>query len=148
MPSQLRLGFCVLLAVVTLGVSPSARADIPPPDACNEVGARCLNAGDMGRETGRCVAATCTKQLGGSGKSYTYECKQCVADGVAAPRPSALPAATPAPSSSPATAASSPVTSAPRSGCAVAVSHPARGRELTLAVCVAAVLVARRRRRS
>ena len=64
-----------VLCAVSLFATSAARADIPPPDACNTQGAVCHNAGTSASEDGVCTAKTCSK--GPPGQEYTYECLLC-----------------------------------------------------------------------
>lgn len=69
---------CLLLAsFCLLGTATPARADIPPPDACQDQGADCDNAGPSADESGTCQKETCTR--GGPDGPITYECLRCVA---------------------------------------------------------------------
>lgn len=138
--------FVVACALASLFAPQLARADLPPLDACNAPGNRCFNAGDFGSGPGTCVITTCSRFLPGSGggKTVTYECKRCVADGTSAPTPTA--ASSPSSPSSPAASASSaPPTQSSRFGCDVG---PIGLRDSWPAVAVAAAaLLARGRRR-
>jgi hypothetical protein len=66
-----------LLCAAGLFAAPKARADIPPPDACQTQGAACHNGGEDYDKDGLCAKATCTK--GAPGQQMTYECFKCEA---------------------------------------------------------------------
>jgi len=70
-----------LLCAVSLFSATKARADIPPPEACQTEHAACHNAGDHYDQDGVCTAATCSK---GSeqGQVTTYDCFKCEASTV------------------------------------------------------------------
>jgi hypothetical protein len=85
-----------LVCLATSVVAPVARADIPPPDACDVEGAPCDNAGGHGGQSGVCSKATCSRAtgLGGAEGVMFYECLRCEpgqvpADGGAGGAPSA-----------------------------------------------------------
>jgi MYXO-CTERM domain-containing protein len=64
-----------LLAVASWFSAAPARADLPPPDACDEAGEACSNAGDNYDEDGICRERTCTK--GPPGQQMSYDCLLC-----------------------------------------------------------------------
>jgi|GEM_PF-1529074 len=72
----------VFLCAASLFAGHPARADIPPPDACQTKNAVCHSAGEAYDEDGVCRAKTCTK--GPPGNQFTYECLLCEASSGAA----------------------------------------------------------------
>jgi MYXO-CTERM domain-containing protein len=75
-----------LTLVTLLALSTPARADVPPPDACNPSdppGKACSNAGASYDQPGTCQAAKCTRASPDG--SITYDCMRCTAgaDGAA-----------------------------------------------------------------
>lgn len=69
----------VALAIAAGWLAAPARADIPPPDTCDEAGKACMNAGPAFDQPGMCFTRTCTK--GPPGEEVTYECLRCEAEG-------------------------------------------------------------------
>lgn len=74
MTSRLKLGLGVFAVVNCLWVT-SARADVPPPDACQTDGKACSNAGPEYNQAGECKQAMCTRATPDG--SMTYECLRC-----------------------------------------------------------------------
>lgn len=66
----------LVLGAVVVAATP-AWADIPPPDACNNVGEECSTAGPQANQPGTCTMAECTRATPQG--SMTYECHRCLA---------------------------------------------------------------------
>jgi hypothetical protein len=71
-------GVAGLMCAACLFVASAARADIPPPDACQAENAACDNAGERHDKDGVCKKATCTKGSA-SGQITSYDCFKCEA---------------------------------------------------------------------
>jgi hypothetical protein len=65
-----------LLGAAALFASQAARADIPPPDACQTENAACHNAGTSYDKDGVCTKTTCSRG-GPSGQITSYDCFLC-----------------------------------------------------------------------
>ena len=71
----MRLTSCLAFGLALTLHSGSARADIPPPDACKAAGEACNNAGNGGDQPGVCTTVKCTRALP-SGPTE-YPCNRC-----------------------------------------------------------------------
>jgi MYXO-CTERM domain-containing protein len=147
-----------LAALLLVFASGSARADIAPPNACNDVGATCNTA--MGSSSGydssgTCQNTTCQKYGGlpdGGLGTYSYPCMLCVAgDAGSSSGASAADGAVTGPAQS-ADAATGETTSGSTgkssSGCDVSPTRVQLAGPLVLVVLGAIVVAASRRRRN
>jgi hypothetical protein len=80
------IGSVVGLAAV-LNTVPAV-ADLPPPDACSQVGKSCDTAGPNADAPGVCTTSECTR--GSPSGAVKYECLRCVA-GTTNPNPKPNP---------------------------------------------------------
>ncbi|WP_437533402.1 hypothetical protein WME79_06560 [Sorangium sp. So ce726] len=77
------VAIAALLAAPLL-TSSSARADIPPPDACDTPGSSCNNAGPAYDEPGTCTQQKCQRTLPGEDGGVVtmeYDCNLCISSG-------------------------------------------------------------------
>jgi len=69
-----------LLIALTLLVSTTALADIPPPNQCDKPGAACDTAGPDYKSPGVCQTQRCSRQLPGPNgvEKHEYDCNLCM----------------------------------------------------------------------
>lgn len=137
-----------IIVASMMWISLSARADVPPPDACSadDIGKPCSNAQGEGDQdgTGVCKATTCTR-MGPAGE-HTYDCFKCMKGATTSePKPAPADTSKVEPPAAPIPAVAEEGSS---SGCHVAMARPESpawplGITLALGACFG-----RRRRRA
>lgn len=67
------------IGLASFAVPVTARADVPPPDACMNmaVGDACTNAGPNADQPGTCTASTCSRSTP-DGSVSSYDCVLCM----------------------------------------------------------------------
>ncbi|WP_437298246.1 hypothetical protein [Sorangium sp. So ce426] len=136
-----------LVAIAALLAAPlvtsSARADIPPPDACDTPGSSCNNAGPEGNGPGTCTKQKCQRTLPGEDGGFTtmeYDCNLCISSGGSSTSTSGAGSAS-------AGSAGADKASSDDGGCAMSGAASGGAMAGLMLLCGAAALVTARRRR-
>lgn len=144
-----------LVAIAALLAAPlltsSARADIPPPAACDTPGSSCNNAGPEANEPGTCTKQKCQRTLPGEDGGFTtveYDCNLCISSGGSSTSTTGgSSTSTTGADATSAGSAGSDKASSDDGGCAMSDAASGGAMAGLMLLCGAAALVTARRRR-